>query len=268
MNPLLIFTHIPKTAGSTITTLIDTLYRKEEIHRESLDPAAGGPALDPRARILVGHHIYGQHRFTERPCRYFTILRDPVERVISVYFFILRKPDHFLYRQLASGEMSMLQLAQRERNVQTHYISGIPRTQEATEETLALAKKHLEERFVCGLMERFDESLLLLQNAYGWNFQSYRTINVTKNRPARDNVPAEVRAAAVESTRLDQQLYDWARERFEREIAAQPADFPQRLERLRARTARMAKYYTMKEQAWSWLRRHSGAKSPSAKNQS
>ena len=44
-----------------------------------------------RARFVTGAHAMGACELTERPCVYFTVLRDPVDRVVSEYeYFCVR----------------------------------------------------------------------------------------------------------------------------------------------------------------------------------
>jgi hypothetical protein len=50
---------------------------------------------------------FGLHKFFPQPCTYITILRDPVDRVISLYYFILRNPDNAVHNEVVSKNMSL-----------------------------------------------------------------------------------------------------------------------------------------------------------------
>lgn len=94
------FIHIPKTAGSSFRQELATRLKPEANivvdrsasdlpHRERLVAAVKGFLADPQyknARFASGHvpHVVARPIFTQRkPLRLVTMLRDPVERVIS-----------------------------------------------------------------------------------------------------------------------------------------------------------------------------------------
>jgi hypothetical protein len=121
-------------------------------------------------------------------------------------------------------------------NSQTRAIAGDISTPfgGCSDEMLATAKAHLEERFtVVGLTERFDESLLLMGRAFGWSRLYYVAANVA---PSAEKVPPSPEAIELirAANRLDVDLYAWATERLERAIADDPA-FGAELERFRRR---------------------------------
>ena len=81
-NHRIIYVHIPKTAGTTLNTIIERHYPPEK--RFSLGPRAQEDvarfkalSAAERARIwmLNGHLAYGLHDYLPGPTAYFTILR-------------------------------------------------------------------------------------------------------------------------------------------------------------------------------------------------
>ena len=48
-------------------------------------------------RLLKGHIPFGIHESYSSTAKYVTFLRDPVERIISYYFFLKRRPNHPLH---------------------------------------------------------------------------------------------------------------------------------------------------------------------------
>ena len=97
-----IFLHIPKVGGSTISKIIERQYRPRNIFhvrdnssqkriQNCVDEFKVLPVAEKeRIKVLMGHMGFGLHNFLPQPSVYFTLLRDPVERVISYYYFILR----------------------------------------------------------------------------------------------------------------------------------------------------------------------------------
>ncbi|MCB8978082.1 MAG: sulfotransferase family 2 domain-containing protein [Ardenticatenaceae bacterium] len=181
-----IFLHIPKTAGVTIRHLIRKQYRASEMYHHNLllpkemDEALGNLSSEQKSqiRILWGHLIFGVHTYLPEPTTYFTFLRNPIERTISHYYYVLSRPQEFeiatyiMENQIGFHEALERELIRDIQNVQTRMIAGLPYDYPPntyTEAHLETAKQNLAEHFaVVGLVERFDESLLLLKKAFGW----------------------------------------------------------------------------------------------------
>src|SRR5207249_2987233 len=120
-------------------------------------------------KLLTGHMPFGLHAFLPGPSEYVTFLRAPVERVLSHYSFVLRQPTHYLYEKVACQKMPLRDyalggVAAELDNGQTRYLAGaldLPVGQ-CTRKHLEEAKRNLDTYCaVVGLVERFDESLLL-----------------------------------------------------------------------------------------------------------
>jgi hypothetical protein len=89
------------------------------------------------------------------------------------------------------------------------------------EDPLARAKLHLERFAFVGLLERFDESMLLCGIRLGWRNVHYVKANVNRHKPA-DAISPAARAAIVARSGRDVELYRWAAERFAAALAARP----------------------------------------------
>jgi hypothetical protein len=109
-------------------------------------------------------------------------------------------------------------------NLQTRVIAGsMPFV--ATEETLEQAVANLDRLTAIVLVERFDESLVLLTRMFGWRPMVYSTENVTANRQPRQKFSRETLAVVERYNTFDLELYREAKARFESAVAAQPDDF-------------------------------------------
>ena len=79
-------------------------------------------------------------------------------------------------------------------------------------QTLETAKRNLDAFTVAGLVERFDESVDLMQRLLGWTARTTTpTLNVT---PERREPPADALTTLLQRNRLDLELYEFAAERF------------------------------------------------------
>src|SRR5438874_467630 len=102
-NPdLLVFLHIPKTAGRTFVTVLDRQYPAGTVYqtrglewRRSVEQLRVLPDADKRAlRVVQGHMGFGIHEAFPQPARYVAFLRDPVARVVSHYHHVLGEPEN------------------------------------------------------------------------------------------------------------------------------------------------------------------------------
>lgn len=240
-NETIIFLHIPKTAGTTLHHIIDRQYPEKSIF--SLGPYAQksikkfkqmSDEQKARTRMLQGHMGYGLHRFIPHRTQYFTLLRDPIERVISFYYFIRRNEQHYLFDFVETENRSLKEFMESQvtpmvNDAQVRMISGVwldTPFGECTPGLLESAKVNLRDNFaVVGLTERFDETLLLLKRQFGWTNVFYRRQNVTKSRPTKNDLPPDILRSIVDANKLDIQLYEYAQELFEQRLKQQSFAF-------------------------------------------
>lgn len=238
-----IFLHIPKTAGTTLIKVLDRHYPAHRVYSLGLDAHAAVKAFKmlplaerQQIRLLRGHMPFGLHSDLPQPSTYVTVLRDPIERVISEYYFILRTPQHYLYDVVVKNKMSLKALLESEvalmmNDGQTRLLSGVWGEigfGDCSAADLALAKQNLSQHFsVVGLTERFDETLLLLKRTLGWRRSIfYRRQNVDANRPNRHALDAGTLALVAEVNRHDLALYAHAQTLFTAQLEGQSRLFP------------------------------------------
>jgi hypothetical protein len=257
-RPTIIFLHLGKTAGWTLSRVLNRNVSPSVrignppntphgfLSREPIRTFAAWPESErARYRLVAAHMVYGLHEHVPRPSRYLTLLRTPVARAISGYHRVLETPTHRLHEAVAGHGMSLEDyltsgVSLETDNSQTRAIAGDVDTPfgQCTEETLRLALRNLEERFpVVGLTERFDDLLLVLKRTYGWSNLLYVRANVTKKKPTRDEVPASTIGLIQERNRFDVQLYEAVAKRFQSQVDAEP-DFDDELARFQRRNAR------------------------------
>lgn len=226
------FLHIPKTAGTTLNNVFDKNLASGavlDLYTEDQHRAFGDVCYERIAEYsLVRGHVFITDfaELLDGPVRFkvFTFLRDPIQRVISEYNFLKRWPKSHLYDFLNRENVSLLEyvtsdhgmLRRRGRNNMVNSLSGTRGADLG--ERLELAWNHLSERFCFfGILERFDESLLMLRKEMGLDSTFYEKQNV---RIAERNVGVsrEEYDILCECNRYDLLLYERAVEEFSRRV--------------------------------------------------
>jgi len=231
-----IFIHIPKAAGTTFKEILWRQYG----YRNSFKVQPGErtqPSIDKfrqlpeskksRFRLIYGHMPFGLHKWLSQSAAYITILRNPLERVASEYYYVLRTPIHPLNSELVGKNLSLQDYIRKiadmnTTNLQTRWVSGcvdfdsvMPPYEDLPANALDLAKENIKNCLsVCGLTERFDESLLLMQKILGWKNIYYMRRNVGKQRASKDQLPAATLRLIEKHEEKDLELFEYAAKRL------------------------------------------------------
>lgn len=224
-----IFLHLPKTAGSTLVAVMRGQYREHElaIFRDDPSARAGLRAMNPAARrglrAIRGHVLYGIHELLEQPWTYITLLRDPVERVLSLYGFVREAPGHRLHEHVLRERIGLVEFVRsgmaQTMDAQVRRVAGV--AGRARGSMVRRAVRNLRRDFaVVGLTERFDDTLRLLEATLGWTVRPVARVNVTRDRLGPEDLSAAELAAIRDANRRDLELYEAARTMFEERVAA------------------------------------------------
>jgi hypothetical protein len=226
---VLIFVHVPKACGTTLIKLLARWFPADAIYSIGTRPRAEvvrdlvaiNGSEHTRIQFVAGHAAFGLHEVLAQPADYITVLRDPVERLVSHFHYARRNPRHPLHEQLVRGEMGIVDLARRRANLQTRYLGGsIDETPDAT--TLARAQANIEKYFaLAGIAERFEETVLLLHRIFGRRLLPFASENVRRNTHALASIEASTLRALRREHEIDYELYDFVRARFAARAAAQ-----------------------------------------------
>lgn len=193
---------------------------------------------------IMGHMRFGIHRaLSGQEFTYFTILRDPVQQIVSSYYFFVKQRGNWRYDQLKdlsfedylvterAGERQTRMLTDREDFAVTTRIN-----EPLPPEALDAAKHNLRTYFgVVGLMEEFDLTLLLLQRALGWQNIHYVQRNVNQARPK--TVTPEMLALIEQHAQTDLALYAFAKTYFQEQVERFAPEIHDDLTRFQARNA-------------------------------
>ena len=241
MTPALIFLHIPKCGGTTLTSILtEAVPEGRRFSVDGRNVAASRKVLATlpdaerqRIDLLLGHLSHGWHELlAPRPARYFTIVREPVARVVSHYNYVRSHEGHYLHSAAVEGKMTLTDYV--ESGITTEVNDGQVRQISGAEDIvqapygpstvgygvdhgalLEQAWENIELHFLLvGLLERFDESIRRLRRLTGLRIGPYRAKNVVPRTAALTPTPNEADVIR-RYNRQDCELYHRCKEGFD-----------------------------------------------------
>lgn len=219
MKELFIFTHIPKTAGMSMHELLKKQFAEDEIREcffhGSVEVASLPQIEKDKLKLLRGHVPYGLHKhFPNRRCRYITMMREPVNRVVSLYYYIKERPSHEFYNNMK--DLNLIEFCEKfeteTSNMQSFFLVS-KRNPSANEVKLALA--NIFE--FSGVTEMFNESAMIIKHQFGWDDCSYNIVNVTEKRRKIDELTNEETNYIIGKNQIDLEVYNWLRNKVQQQ---------------------------------------------------
>lgn len=219
----LIFSHIPKTAGTSVRDVFASWYGPNLLlhyKKEKRPPAhdLDNPPEPGRPVIVYGHFHsrrgLGIDKYYPHVDQFVTILREPLERVVSGYFFMTKNET----MRRAFPVAARLTLEQ--------YVSGWPK--------LGVLRRHGEPMscflprnfnkdnfkeifdtlFVeVGVTEFLEASMNRIAEKLGFDFDGAQLQHLNAAKRDRE-VPDDIKAKFIERNALDYEMYNYARDRF------------------------------------------------------
>lgn len=212
---IIVFAHVPKTAGTSLKYLLrryfglshmdaksrkgvpDAIYRPKDLRKDIL--------FYPKLKLIASHGLKPYVSFEEFEARmqWFTFMREPIARYIS----------HYIHQQTSNHEiykMDMIKWSKRFRrdNCTVRMFAG--------ERNLEKAKEMLHKRFkVIGLTEEFDTSVRLIKNAFGlerFDTKLEKRKMIIRDTSIKDNLMQNYNLyeeSILENNQLDLELYKY-----------------------------------------------------------
>lgn len=235
------FVHIPKTAGMTISAILERKFSEDEICPFRLYPDLVRAPREEinKYKLFRGHFPYDVlSSLLNEPFICMTILREPVARYYSYYKFMKQREDFqqfsFLEKEVPiirkmdfkqfTTSTDML-VVKDGLNQQCRYLGKetpatitLPHLAEKkapTREEIERAKTRIANMEVFGLAERFQDSLFLMSFAFGWEPIRDTLVLNTSGKSDRSEISEETRAIVEEKNRADVELFEFAKTLFE-----------------------------------------------------
>jgi hypothetical protein len=264
---LLIHLHIPRNAGTTLGRMLRLklgtwppgrllghrevlgLYGRGDWEQRLAKIEALPPRRLRRVRLFEGHFGWGVHERLPGPSMYLTMLREPVDRALSVY-------DHLVQAGHLSPEVTLEEFSGRgvdpQRvwwidNAQVRYLAGeggrivdVPRGR-CTAAMLETASARLRaDNVLFGLTDRFDASMVLLRRALRWRSCHPVAANAAAGRRAAGQGDPAIVLRLAGLNELDAELHRRASALFEERLAAGGPDVAREVARYPAANRRYA----------------------------
>ena len=243
-EPVLVFIHLPKTGGTTLNHIFFGKFPRKKIFQilNALDCETFLQMSDEKRNefdCIMGHVPACIHNFISRPCRYIILLREPLERAISDYYFILTDTQHPRHERYNREKVTLEEHLREERGSipgiiklllypDLEVLRDIPGIKKwrgfksykmyfgsyKMSKMIEESKRKLREDFFqAGVLERFEEFIFLLSRKLKWDLPDYRIENPSFSRfraDARNTIDTELLSYFYAANRIEYQLYEYA----------------------------------------------------------
>lgn len=220
MNRKIVFTHIPKTAGTSF---------KEDVIKKNYPQV-----FNLRGRIsllkvilekpsfVTGHVPFGPiNRYLRNEYEHLTFFREPTERAISHYYFILESKsidyEHPKYRACKKYTLDEIYgTGELPDNLQTRYLAGCRKKHiKCTGRMLTKAKQNLKKFYpVFGIQEHYDASVEIICKYYELRLPEKEKKSFYKKTYKKPEIDQSTRDKLASQHQYDRELYEFALERF------------------------------------------------------
>lgn len=224
----ILFIHLPKAAGTSMRHSLEAALGSANVYPSADDFRSRGDSRYPKAweilrdyasirpyRVLIGHFPAGLKDALPVPHRTAVILRNPVQRSLSLLAHLARHGGTSPQEVLASDTLRQRLVDMQTRMMAARIGTGMG---EVTDATLEQAIHNLDTFDFVGLTERFADSCRLFDVRFGTRVaDTMRQSNVLRpgGRGFEEFIPLVEPLVA-----RDRVLYERARARFEKDLAA------------------------------------------------
>lgn len=228
MKDGLYFLHIPKTAGTSVISILQDYFPREKVCpcKNLHEFLTWPPKLMREYEFFAGHYYSSVERVIGFIPNQITFLRDPVDRYISHFKQIQRSPWHPLHKYSATLEQFVTSSPVRwfTNNLQTRWIaadidpaievgdrSGLEILAELEkafqrQPTIKIAKERLKSFAFVGFVETFYSSIIQMCRTFEWELpESVPRLNGIESK---EDVPFHLIREIRKLNLMDFELYE------------------------------------------------------------
>ncbi len=246
------FSHVPKTAGTSFTVILDRFFHDDEIFKPQLWWEVGDVELVRKQDLTCfrGHFGMGATVLSQWPVNILTILRDPVYLSYSTYQYVKRESNAAVHKYVNDNDLSFEDFLRDPATMNLasnrllkslaiayklkEYVPGMavnPENYKAFRKTwnwtrktlpetklLESVKNYLADSFWVGVLEDFEASLLMLCHKMAWPPIGPTAKLNSHNKPK--DISEEAIELVAQLNPLDSELYAFAVASFQQQLQA------------------------------------------------
>lgn len=238
--PVIVFTHIQKTAGNSVIAYLRRCLTKARVARiHELEMATIEKTKDVvdakfgQYDVLAGHIPYsrGVDKMTDRPSVNISIMREPIDRVVSLYYYLKANASWLDQgKRIVEEKMSIADFAYSDVYFDNHMVRMLCDEDPAhapkgdcTAAMLEQAKINVVKNFLLvGLTEEIHDFLAVLAELFCWSLDDVPKENVNEARAPLSKVPPEAIKALSDRNKYDVDLYQFVKDVWASTLAARP----------------------------------------------
>jgi hypothetical protein len=190
----LVFFHAQRTAGTTIKSAFQNEFGKDGcLYQRTSNEFCDWRRLDGvilnKYRIYAGHYNYASKDLAKEPLL-FSIIRDPVDRAISLYHYLKNRPEHKLHELAVSK--NILNFYVEAEKIAPNYVSNTQTLRVSGTLDFAVARRVVEDKyFFIAPFDRLKEVFEV--------FSDYKILSA-------GSIPPKVKKKAFDSIYYDQEF--------------------------------------------------------------
>jgi len=230
----ILFIHIPKAGGTTLNSIISENVPSQERYATRYmwkgNPDFNNLSHTEKRKIyfLHGHMPFGFHsQLGTEEFTYITVVREPIERVLSAHNNILKDTTHFLHKEFVENRLTIPEIHEKKiwsalDNCQVRMLSNSIQAPYGTiaRENFEEAIRNIDQYFsLTGYQEKLDEFVVLLCGMMNWPAPVYRKRHQSLNRITASDSDRNTIEVIREMNEWDIKLFNEVKRRFDVKIA-------------------------------------------------